>query len=569
MANAFPGTAQEFMKRSWPEIEPFYDELQSVGLTIHNVDAWLTGWTRLSELVSETQQRMYVATTVDTADRQAGQRLFDFLEHVFPFVEAAEQQLRQKLLASHLEPRGFGVPLRNMRTQASLFRQSNLSLLTEEHKLENEYDRLIGAQTVSWEDREATLTQLRPVYQNADRALREKAWRLVAGRQLADRAALNDLWVRNLKLRQQLAVNVGYPDYRAFRWQQLLRFDYTPDDCAHFHDAIEQVVVPAAERLYERRRQRLGLSCLRPWDLDVDPTGQPALRPFTTLDAFEDGVQSIFQRVDPQLGDYFAIMRRENLLDLDNHKGKAPGGFCTQFAVVKRPFIFMNAVGVQDDVQTLLHEGGHSFHVFESAHLPYAQQLDVGMEFGEVASMSIELLGTPYLAASEGGFYSTSDAKRAVAQHLESIVTFWPYMAVVDAFQHWAYRHEQEAAQPAKCDAVWHTLWKRFMRGVDWSGLEQEEMTGWQRKEHIFQWPFYYVEYGMAQLGAVQVWRNSLHDQAQAVRQYRHALSLGGTVPLPQLYASAGAAFRFDAGILHEAVSLIESKLSELEVGVL
>ena len=217
------------------------------------------------------------------------------------------------------------------------------------------------------------------------------------------------------------------------------------------------------------------------------------------------------------------------------------------------------------DVQTLLHEGGHAFHVFESAHLPYMQQQDIGMEFGEVASMSMELLGMPYLAASEGGYYSAHDAKRAVRQHLESIITFWPYMAVVDAFQHWVYQHEQEALRPEKCDAVWHTLWKRFMRGVDWSGLEQEAATGWQRKEHIFQWPFYYVEYGMAQLGAVQVWRHAMRDQRQAVRDYRHALSLGGTQPLPQLYASAGAMFKFDAATLREAVSLIESQLDELE----
>jgi oligoendopeptidase F len=565
MANTLPGTAQEFAKFSWPEIEPFYIHLQTVNLTDQNVSTWLADWSRLSEMVSETQQRLYVATTIDTADKQAQQRLFDFLDHIFPSVEAAEQRLRQKLLASRLEPDGFGVPLRNMRTQASLFREANLSLLTEEHKMENEYDKIIGAQTVNWEGQEVTVTQLRPVYQNNDRALREKAWQLAAGRQLADRAALNDLWARYLKLRKQLAVNVGYPDYRAYRWQQLLRFDYTPDDCERFHDAIEQVVVPAAEKLYEHRRRQLGVSTLRPWDLDVDPTYRPALKPFNTVQEFEDGVQSIFQRVDPQLSDYFAIMRREHLLDLDNRKGKAPGGFCTQFAVVKRPFIFMNAVGVHDDVQTLLHEGGHSFHVFESAHLPFVQQLDVGMEFAEVASMSMELLGTPYLAVSEGGFYSANDAKRAVVQHLESIITFWPYMAVVDAFQHWVYQHEAEAADPARCDSVWDTLWKRFMRGVDWSGLEQQAMTGWQRKLHIFQYPFYYVEYGMAQLGAVQVWRNALHDQAQAVRQYRHALSLGGTVPLPQLYAAAGAAFKFDVAMLQDVVTLIETKLGEME----
>ena len=348
MANPIPQTAQEFAQLSWPEIEPFYNELQKTALNDRTVNAWLADWTRLGALVSETQQRLYVASSIDTSDQQAARNLFHFLEDVFPPVEATEQQLRRRLLSSRLAPAGFEVPLRNMNTQVALFRQANLALLTEEHRLENEYDRTIAAQTVVWEGCEQTITQLRPVHQNTDRTLREKAWRMVIGRQLADRAALNDLWRRYLKLRQRMAVNVGYPDYRAYRWQQMLRFDYTPADCARFHEAIEQVVVPAAERLYERRRRQLGLDSLRPWDLEVDPTGQEALHPFNTLTAFEEGAQTIFQRVDATLCDDFARMRREKLLDLGNHKGKAPGGFCTQFAVIKRPFIFMNAVGVHE-----------------------------------------------------------------------------------------------------------------------------------------------------------------------------------------------------------------------------
>ena len=565
MTLSLPKTAADFMQLSWSQIEPFYAELNGFSLNAQNVKEWLSEWTRLSEFVNETGQRLYVAMTINTADKEAEKRLYNYLDTISPPAEAAEQKLREKLLASGIEPAGFEIVLRNMRAQAALFREANLPLFTEERKLGNEYDKLIGAQTVHWEGKDVTVTQLRPVYQDTDRTMREKAWRLALSRQLSDRDAINQLWGKFMGLRKQLAANADFTDYRAFRWRQLLRFDYTPESCAQFHDAIEQAVVPAAERIYERRRKQLGVDSLRPWDLDVDPLGRPALKPFEQISMLEGKTEGIFRQVDPQLGDYFATMRKEALLDLDNRKGKAPGGYCTAFVVAKRPFIFMNAVGLHDDVQTLLHEGGHAFHVFESAHLPYFQQLEIGMEFAEVASMSMELLGLPYLSQSGTGFYTDKDAARARIEHLEGLILFWPYMAVVDAFQHWVYTHNEEATDAANCDAAWSAQWKRFMRGVDWAGLEQEKMTGWHRKLHIHEVPFYYVEYGLAQLGAVQVWRNSLQNQANAVKQYRQALSLGGTVTLSQLYQPAGAKFSFDVSTLRDAVGLIEQTIGQLK----
>jgi oligoendopeptidase F len=257
-------------------------------------------------------------------------------------------------------------------------------------------------------------------------------------------------------------------------------------------------------------------------------------------------------------------MVRENLLDLDNRKNKAPGGYCTSFSLARKPFIFTNAVGVHDDVQTLLHEGGHSFHVFETAQLPYLAQLNVPMEFAEVASMAMEQLAGPYLEKSQGGFYTAQEAARARVEFLEGAVLFWPYMAVVDAFQHWVYENPDHAAEPANCDARWSELWQRFMPGVDWSGLEDLMAAGWQRKPHIFESPFYYVEYGLAQLGAAQVWRNSLRNQASAVDSYRKALSLGGTVSLPELYLAAGARLAFDADTLGQSVKLMEDTILKL-----
>jgi oligoendopeptidase F len=288
------------------------------------------------------------------------------------------------------------------------------------------------------------------------------------------------------------------------------------------------------------------------------------LKPFENVADLIEKTEQIFQHVDPQLGEYYTIMRREGLLDLDNRKGKAPGGFCTEFPIAQRPFIFMNSVGVRDDVRTMLHESGHAFHVFETNTLPYIQQLQVTMEFAEVASMSMELLAAPYLPEKSGGFYTDQEAARDRVEHLERIILFWPYMAVVDAFQQWAHT-QPEGADPAACDAKWTELQTRFMPGVDWSGLETEMMTGWHRKQHIHRAPFYYVEYGLAQLGAVQVWRNALRDQAASLANYRQALALGGTQSLPELYRAAGATFAFDAATLREAVELIETTIEQLQ----
>jgi len=361
-----------------------------------------------------------------------------------------------------------------------------------------------------------------------------------------------------------MAGNAQFGDYRSFRWKQLLRFDYTPQDCAAFHDAIEKVVVPAAGRVYQERKKMLGLSTLRPWDIDVDPFGRGPLTPFNDIPQLLLGVSNVFRSLDNNLYMYFKTMLDENLLDLDNRKNKAPGGYCTEFPVAKRPFIFMNAVGLHDDVQTLLHESGHAFHCFERTPLPYHQQRQVGMEFSEVASMGMELLAAPYLAASQGGFYSDEDAARARLEHLERSIVFWPYMALVDAFQHWVYENPESAAIAEACDNKWAELWGRFMPWLDWTGLENELSAGWQRKLHIFVVPFYYVEYGLAQLGAVQIWRNSLKDRASAVNQYRSALALGGTVPLPDLFSAAGAEFAFSERVLASSISLMEQVIQEL-----
>jgi oligoendopeptidase F len=415
-----------------------------------------------------------------------------------------------------------------------------------------------------WEGKEVTLEELKLVFENPDRPTREKAWRLMMNRWMQDRDTLNGLWEHLYDTRQEAAKNAGYDNYLAFRWEEFKRFDYTPADTTTFHNAIEQVVVPAAMRANERRRARLGVDTLRPWDLDVDPYGEKPLRPWQTIDEFSQKAINVFKHVDPVVGGYYEMLHNEGLTDLQNRKNKGPGAYCTSYPHMRRPFIFMNAVGKRDDVRVLLHEAGHAFHNFETmANLPYNDQRAYPIEFAEVASMAMELLASPYLTHEFGGYFDAKDAAIDRISHLEKILFFWPYMAVVDGFQQWAYTNP-EGRDPKACDQKWAELWSRFIK-VDYEGLEDIRATGWHRKQHIFNYPMYYVEYGLAQLGAVQVWGNALTNQEKAVADYRKALALGGTRSLPELYGTAGVKFAFDADTLGKAVALIEKTVNELE----
>jgi oligoendopeptidase F len=565
---ALPATGQEFAAWTWEQIAPYYDDLASRPLSAETVDTWLADWTSIAALVDELNTWYSIATTVNTADTDTQERFTAFLDNIRPQAADAEQRLKEKLLASGLEPAGFAMPLRKLRTDAALYREANIPLLADLRKLDLEYDGISGARTVMWEGADVPMAQVRPALLDPDRERRERAYRAMRGRVIQDTPPLADLWRRMMSLRAQVATNAGYANYRDYRWQQLYRYDYTPDDAKRFHDAIAEVIAPAVTRLNARRREQLGVASLRPWDMDVDPTGKPALRPYSTIEELESKTSAIFSQVDPQFGRYFETMRAENLLDLDSRKNKASGGYSLCYNVIHRPFIFMNGAGTHDDVQTLLHEGGHAFNSFEMAPLPYLQQKQEEMlpaEFAEVASMGMELLASPYLAQTYGGFYTEAQAARARAENLAMVLSFWPYMAMIDGLQHWMYEHQDEAADIERCDDYWVTLVDRFQPDWDWSGLEQEKRTIWHSQLHVFQAPFYYIEYGMAQLGAVQLWANAIKDQAGAVAAYRHALTLGGTVSLPEMYSAAGIRFAFDAEMLGMAATLIEQTLAELE----
>jgi oligoendopeptidase F len=568
MLKNLPKSTEALLNWNWAEIEPHYRDLQARPLSAASVDAWLKDWSNLLSCVDELFTRLYIATTQYTTDAEIERKFNAYIETIQPQARAADQALKEKLLGSQLEPKGFETVMRKLRADAALYRAENLPLLAEEQKLSGEYNKVIGAQTVQWEGEERTLGQMYPLLLEKERTTREKAWKLSWGRRLQDRETINELWEKFMPLRLKIAANAGFADYRAYVWQQKYRFDYTPEDCKAFHRAIEQVVVPAQKRVLERRRRLLGVDSIRPWDQAVSLYGDKPLRPYQTIDELKNRTKTVFAQVDPQFGQYFQTMIDEGLLDLEARKNKAPGAYSLGYAAIRRPFIFMSNTGTPNDVGTLLHEGGHAFHEFERAKIEYFQQRSenyLPAEFAEVASMGMELLGAAYLTKDKGGFYTEAEAARVRIENLEGIITFWPYMALVDAFQHWVYENSTESVNALKCEAQWAELWERFMGGIDYSGLEDAKRIVWHRQLHIHTLPFYYVEYGLAQLGAVQVWANSLKNQKAAVAAYLKALALGSTVSLPELFTAAGAKFAFDAAPLARAVDLIEKTITELE----
>ena len=573
-----PRSIEAINPRDWETFAPYFKELAERPLTPENLRQWLTDWSDLTRLLFEAASMIYIEKSQDTTDEEKEQAFLDLIEDVFPQSQVAVQSLKERLLTfdpNNAALQDMTLVLRNMQNEADLYREENIPLFTEASKLENEYDKITGGLKTEWDGEEKNLSQLGFFLNDKDRAVRQKAWQAISDLWLSQREPLNAVYGQLLELRQQIAHNAGLPDYRAYAFREKGRFDYTPEDCLTFHEAIETAVVPALRRILNRKKERLGYDRLRPWDwvpekgaLVDDSDGEP-LRPYQGQDALIQHTLNIFNQLDPQLSRYFATMAEDGLLDLDTRTGKALGGYCSALPLRNRPFIFMNGVGSHDDVQTMLHEAGHAFHVFETAELPLIWQTDPPMEFCEVASMSMELLAAPYLTNQYGGFYTSPQSARARIEHLEGIIAFLPYMAVVDAFQHWVYTHPQQAAEASQCDAAWTKLYDRFIPDIDWSGHEDSREAGWHRKPHIFTAPFYYIEYGMAQIGALQVWRNSLQDRVGALADYRQALALGGTKTLPELFASAGAQFRFDTAMLTELVDLIERTTAELEKNTL
>ena len=557
-----PATPAAFAQASWDDVVPYFDELAARPLDSSNIEAWLADWSRLEELVGEAAAQAMIAYTIDTGDREKEANHLRFSTEVLPKMEERSVDLARRLVDSGHSSPALETTLARFRTQIEIFREQNVPLFAELEELSARYQRITGSIMVEWEGVSRPLPQLQPFLKSPDRAVREHAFRASSMPYVERRDELARLFDRMYQLRTQAARNSGFANFRDYIFPAKFRFDYTPADCERFHAAVERVVVPSVERVLEARRVRLGLNRLRPWDLAVDPYRTQALRPFADAAELVTKARRVFQRVDPELGSEFQTMIDEKLLDLDSRKGKAPGGYCETLHFQGRPFIFMNAVGLVDDVMTLLHEAGHAFHAFASHPLPLIWQRHPGSEAAELASMSMELLAAPHLVQPTG-YFNGEDARSAWLEHLEDILLSLAHIASVDAFQSWIYSSGQGHDAAAR-DEAWLNIRGRFERGVDWSGLERERTARWYRQLHIFMYPFYYIEYGIAQLGAVQVWRNSLDDPGRAVAQYRQALSLGAVKNLPQIYRTAGARLIFDEAEMEPLVGLVEQHIERI-----
>ncbi len=547
----------------WGTLEPVFDELINQPLTLENARTWLTRWSDLEKLLQETVSRSHRAKMEDTTSQKAEAAFINLLENVVPKARVAENALQKKLVA--LE--GFDDPehnefVRRVKAQLELFREDNIPLLTEIEKLGVEYDKVIGGLVINLDGEELTMYEGLAKLIEPNRDLRQRAYLglLQAWRGVRDQ--LETLFMQMLVLRRRIARNAGFANYREYIWKEKSRFDYTPEDCLTFHQSILDHIVPLTTQVFEKRRELMKLDSLAPWDTEVDPRGLEPLRPYKTIPELESQLENVFKHLEPTFGQMFNTLRHGDL-DLGSRKGKGPGGYCDFFPASNQAYIFMNAVGVHDDVQTLLHEGGHAFHAIESAQAqPFVWNLHGPMEFCEVASMGMEMLTQPYLEVSKGGFYSPSDAARARADYLfDAVLVFLPYMACVDAFQQWIYVDAPEDVTIEAINTKWEELYAKFKPHEDFSAVPDGAMMRWQRQGHLFTAPFYYIEYGIAQLGAVQVWDNALKDEPRAVQQYRAALRAGYTKGLKDLFETAGLKLAFDGAHVARLAKLVSSAI--------
>ncbi len=548
----------------WPQIAPLFDQLEIRATQAESavkLERWLLDWSELSAALDEESSRRYIAMTCHTDNADAEQAYLHFVEHVEPQLKPRQFALEQIYVAhpqfNYLPKARYQVFNRDVKNHVELFRAENVALETEEAKLCQQYQKLIGAQTVKFRGEEKTLVQMGRYLEEPDRALRHEAWDLVAKRRLQDVEKCETIFDELIRLRTQIAKNAGFENYRDYVHRQKCRFDYTPENCFQFHDAVEKEIMPAVLEIQNDRKRQLKLEKLRPWDLAVDPQNRAPLKPFAEVGEMVSRTQKIFNHLDPELATNFQQMQDLQLLDLDNRKGKAPGGYQSTLSEARVPFIFMNAIGLQRDVETILHEAGHAFHAQATRAEDLYAYRGAPIEFCEVASMSMELLGNEFLEE----FYPATEANRARKTHLEGIIGFFPWMATVDAFQHWIYTHANHSRAERK--AAYLQLMDRFGGDVDWSGHEDARAFSWQRQLHIFLHPFYYVEYGIAQLGALQVWANSKADKTKALGDYKKSLALGGSRPLPELFAAAGCKFQFDAATIRPLIQLAGRELKK------
>ncbi|MBL7952227.1 MAG: M3 family oligoendopeptidase [Flavobacteriales bacterium] len=549
----------------WADIAPYFEELESRDIgDSAALEHWLHDLSEVEAVVSEEGAWRYIRMTLDTRDAEMGASYQSFVSDVLPNVEQWTDKLQRRLMSlpqvSELNGEGYPVLLRGIHEQLRIYREANVGIQAELRTMAQEYSGIIGAMKVTWKGEEITLPKASAILESPDRSEREAVHRLINDRRGQDRDKLDELFQGMVAKRQVIARNAGFADFRDYMYSALGRFDHTPADAAAFHESVERDVVPVVDRLYRERKASLAVEALRPWDLAVDPSGKPPLRPFKDSDQLVDLTKKVFDKLDPWFAECIATMQQLGRLDLASREGKAPGGYNYPLYESGSPFIFMNAVGTTDDVITMVHEGGHAIHSFLTHPLALTGFKSFPSEVAELASMSMELLTMDHWHLI---YPDPEDLRRAKRDQLERVLTILPWVATIDAFQHALYTHPEWSI--AERSAQWVAVHERFSgTEVDWTGLDRDRSQLWQKQLHLFEVPFYYIEYAIAQLGAIGVWRNYKRDQQEAVKRYKAALALGYTKPLPEIYAAAGIRFDLSSAYVRELITFVNAELDAL-----
>jgi len=557
---------EEFSLTTWEELQPFYENLKNRSIhSVGDLRQWFLDKSELESYLSENFAWRYIRMTCDTASEQYQQEFNDFVENFQPYLSAYGNELDKKAVESpylsELKETGFEVALRSMKKAIEIFREENIPLQTQIQTEQAKYGAMIGAMTVNVGGEEITLPKASDFLQSTDRSLREQVWMKIQTTRLEDKVALDELLNSLRDLRNQTALNAGFANFRDYMFAALGRFDYTPEDCFNFHESVAEAVVPLLNVMANERKQALQLDTLRPWDLKVDPENRPPLKPFSSGEELLEKTITCFTQLDPQLGNYLQIMKAMGHLDLESRKGKSPGGYNYPLEEIGVPFIFMNATSNLRDLVTLLHEGGHAVHNFVTRDLLLNAFKNPPAEVAELASMSMELLTMDYWNVF---FENEEDLRRAKIQHLESIIETLPWVATIDKFQHWLYENSTHSIEERQ--SKWLETYEQFSDSVtDWSELEDFKKYIWQKQLHIYEVPFYYIEYGMAQLGAIGVWRNYKQHPQQGLEGYLNALKLGYTAPISEIYAAANIPFDFSKDYITELMNFVREELEGLK----
>lgn len=553
----------DFVVTDWDHLEPFFKTLVERPINSKaDLEQWLQDMSELEAVVSEDACWRQIRMTCDTTNKSLEEAFTYFCMEIQPKLQPYADTLNKKLIdckyTAELDQNLYHTYLRSVKKNIELFREANIPIQAELSVLQQQYGAIAGKMTIEVNGEEFTLQQAGKFLESEDRSLREEVYRKIQDRRLQDATAMHELFSSLIAKRQQIAVNAGFENYRDYKFKELGRFDYTKEDCFQFHEAVKQHVLPLVNDIYRKKKEKLRLATLRPWDTEAEPAGTKPLKPFTDgNDLYEKSVKC-FEQLNPFFADCLRKMKELNHFDLESRKGKAPGGYNCPLAESGAPFIFMNAASQMSDVTTMVHEGGHAIHSFLSHPLPLSAFKEYPMEIAEVASMSMELFSMDYWHSF---FDNEEELKRAKEHQLERTITIFPWIAIIDKFQHWVYENPNHTI--AERTENWVNILNEFSTdAIDYSGLDHYRAIGWQRQLHLFEVPFYYIEYGIAQLGAIGLWMQFKDDKDKALENYMKALSLGGTKTLPELYSAAGLAFNLTPDYIKRLMEFVKTELN-------